>query len=318
MTSIYKLTLSSSRNVTSLNDQFDDLSVTILPYRLRPYSINEVALGFINAMKLQALEDCDDHIPRYTFTDTEYEYSPIRIRIVALVGAPSVQRVRCNLMYGIKSLAKEQLTRPRLFGAAFLEYYRDELLYSGIFDNKGDASLVEPSSNSSTNTSETIAQDKRALSTYALDANNSTAILLTIPGSDDVQYRMEFDFLGSPLPQAGIFSTILDFIFTLGQRDAADAVQNVSEVSTDPAWIFVTHSQESTFSLQVFEVLAILESTARYAALQGRYQEMIFNFFIDEELVAGGCVVAPIASRRWCGGVRREAQEGSVGRLQSY
>ena len=317
MTSIHKLTLSSSRNVTSLNDQFEDLSILILPFKLRPYSTNEVALGFINAMKLQALEDCDDHVTRYTYTDMEYEDSPIRITVVALVGAPSVQHVRCNLVYAIKSLAKEQLSRPRLYGATFIEYYRDVALYSGIFDNKSDTSLVEPSSNSSTDTRETIAQNKRALNTYSLDANNSTAILLTIPGSDNVQYRMEFDFLGSPIPQAGIFSATLDLMFTLAQRDAADTVQNVSVVSTDPVWIFMTHNQESKFSLQVFEVLAILESVARYAALKERYQEMIFNFFIDEELVAGGCVVAPIAARVWCGELNRKAQEGSVRSLQS-
>ena len=307
LSSIYTLTF-SSRNVTSLNNRFEDLSIEYSAFRLRAYPINEVALGFINAMKIQALENFDEHVISYTYTDTEYEDSPIRIRIVALAGAPPVQLVRGNVMYAIKSLAIEQLSRARLYGATFTESYHGEPLYRGVFDNKSDPPSVEQLSSSSADTSETIAQDKRALSTYSLDARNSTAILLNIPGSDDVHYRMEFDFVGGVLSQVGIFSAILNFMFTLAQRDGADTLQNLSELtSTDSVWIFVTKNWESEHSLQVFQLLAIMESVARHAVLRGLYQEMIFNFFIDEELVAGGCFTAPVLTRVWCGGIREES-----------
>ena len=275
------------------------------------YSLNEIALGFINAMKLQALEDCEQLLFSYTYTDTEYDDSPIRLRIDGMAGASPARLIRCNLMYAIKSVAIEQMTGAGLYGALFTELYRGQAIYRGIFDDKNDPPLVEQSSNSSANTSEIATRGNRGRSTYSLDARNSTAILLTIPGSDDVEYRMEFDFVGSPLPQAGIFSAILEMMLTLAGRGSADAVQNVSEAtSTDLPWIFVTHNWESTFSLQVFQLLAVLESTARHAALRGRYQEMIFNFFIDEELVAGGCVTAAVESRVWCGGI-------SAGHLKS-
>ena len=50
--------------------------------------MNQVALGFINAVKRQAIKDCDQRISSYTFTDTEYENDPIRLRIDAAAGAP--------------------------------------------------------------------------------------------------------------------------------------------------------------------------------------------------------------------------------------
>lgn len=72
--------------MTSLNDRFENLSVDYVSLRRWVLSVNQVALGFINAVKREAIQNCDQHITSYTFTDTEYEDDPIRIQIDAAPG----------------------------------------------------------------------------------------------------------------------------------------------------------------------------------------------------------------------------------------
>ena len=289
--------------MTSLTNRFEGISISYVPFRARAAPINQVALGFINAMKLQALEDCDQHITSYTYTDTEYENTGIRIRINAAAAAPQGQLVRCNMLYAIKTLGLEQLNREILYGARFLESYHNQPLYSGIFDDLNDPSL-EKSSNSSTDPSQAIVQEKGALRTQVLDATNSTTSRLDIPGSIDVEYEVKFFASGVLIPKVDIFSTILEFMMALAQRESDDKIESASQAtSTDPAWIFVKCG-ESSFSLQVFELVAIMESIARWAVTGRHYYELSFYFYIDREIVAHGCVTAPTTAREWCQGLR--------------
>ena len=289
----------------SLNNRFHDFSFVYVPFRARRSLTNEVALDLINAMKVQAIQDCEQHMTSYIFTDSEYGDSEIRIRINAAQGALQAQLVRCSILYAIKTLAISQLTRERLYGATFIESYRGQPLYTGVLDNKSDDPSLERSSNSSADSSETVKQERRALRTLVLDATNSTTTLLSIPGSNDVEYQIEFDFRGDRIPKIGIFSAILEFMMTLAERNSDDSIQNISQAtSVDSIWIFVTRDARSRFPLQVFQLVAILESVARYAVVKKRYQEMTFKFFVNREIVAEGCLTAPISSRVWCQALR--------------
>ena len=252
-------------------------------------------------MKLQALEDCDEIMTSYTYTDTEYSDSDIRIRVNAVADAPRGQLVRCNLLYAIKTLAIAQLTRQYLFGAMFTESYHTQLLYEGTFDNKSDFPSLQQPSNLLTDASETVAQNKRALRTHLLDPKNSSTTLLTIPGSNDVHYQVDFSFRGKPVARLGLFTAILDFMMTLAQRKSDDSLENISHKTTAHSlWIFVLHDPGTSFPLQVFQLLAILEGMARWIALRRHYREMTFSFLINGEEVARGCITAPMRSREWC------------------
>ena len=256
-------------------------------------------------MKLGALEDCDERLTSYTFTDTEYQDSVIRIQVTAVNDAPQAQLVRCNILYAIKTLAIQQLTYVHEFGATFVESYYGILLYGGILDNKHDDLSLQQSSNSSADLSVTDSQEKRASSAQELDTTNSTTTLLNITGSNDVEYHIDFYYTGSFIDKINIFSAILQFMMTLAQQDHDAAIAHVSEAtSADAYWIFVTHIPDSSFSLQVFELLAILEGIARYCVTKRYYKELSFRFFINRELTARGCLTAPIPSRRWCQGMR--------------
>lgn len=255
-------------------------------------------------MKLQALEDCDQQVTSYTFTDTEYEDSAIRIRVSAVAGAPQARLVRCNMLYAIKMLAIEQLNKGRLYGSRFVESYRGQLLYNGVFDNVHDDPSIEKSSNSSTDPSETTVQEKRELRTQELNATNAIITGPKIPGSKDVVYEVKFENVGAVIPKIGMFSAILEFMMKLAQRRGDDTIGSLSQArSSDPVWIFVSWDAESRFSLQMFEVLAVLESVARWTVTRRTYRELRFRFSIDGELVAQGCLTAPVSSRSWCQGL---------------
>lgn len=254
-------------------------------------------------MKVQALQDCNEQVTSYTFTDTEYEDSAIRIQVNPVAGAPQARLVRCNMLYAIKTLAIEQLNNEHLYGARFVESYRGQLLYNGVLDNLHDDFPLEKSSNLSTDPSQTITQEKRELSTQVLNAPNAIT-KLKIPGSNNVEYEVKFLLSGDLIPKVGIFAAILEFMMKLAQQRSDDTIGSVSQArSEDPAWIFVSWDAESRFSLQMFELLAVLESLARWTVTRRRYRELRFYFYIDGELVAQGCVTTPISSRRWCRGL---------------
>jgi len=63
--------------------------------RLAECSTEEMALGFINALKLQGLEDAAESQTMYTFDgDTEYPDGKISISMVAVRGAPRAKTIR--------------------------------------------------------------------------------------------------------------------------------------------------------------------------------------------------------------------------------
>ena len=291
--------------MTSLSDRFEDLSIVSHPYRPRSYPVDGVALSFINAMKLGTLRDCNERLTSYTFTDTEYHDSDIRIRVTAVEDAPQENLVLCNILYAIKTLAIEQLNHGQEFGAIFVESNRGILLYDGILDNKYDHPLLQQPRKPSADLSDTASQEKRASRAQVLGSTNSTRTLLNITGSNDVEYELVFYFTGIPINKASIFSAILEFLMTLTQRESGAAVQYVSQAtSTDPYWMFVEHIRDSSSSLQVFQLVAILESVARHCVSRRHYQELSFRLFVNQEYTAHGCLTAPISPRRWCQGMR--------------
>ena len=97
MRNIHRLNDRSTRNMTSLNDRFADLFVHSISIGPPSFTINQVALGFINAVKVQAIENCNQRMSTYTFTDTEYEDDPIRIEINAAAGSPVRHRSKLPL-----------------------------------------------------------------------------------------------------------------------------------------------------------------------------------------------------------------------------
>ena len=210
------------------------------------------------------------------------------------------------------------MTRERLGRTGFNESYRDQPLYIGVFDNKNDVPALEQSINSSAGASEIITQKKRAPSIQSLDVKNSTTTLLTIPGSNDVEYKIDFKFFRTPVPKTSIFSAVMEFMMTLAQRDHYDLIRNACQATpTDSSWIFVMHQTESNIPLRAFELLGILEALARNAVIRRLYRETRFDFFVNGKFVAGGCVTRPTSSSAWCQDVREGRQLSSLGNFSS-
>ena len=222
-------------------------------------------------------------------------------------------------MYAIKTLAIELMTSLELYRVYFDEFYRRERLYHGVFYHKNDIPLLEQSSNSSADSSVRVAQEKRALNMQPFDVTNSSTILLAIPGLNDDEYRIEFKYGKRQISMTGLFSAMLELMMTLAQRtDDDDIIESVSQAtSSDLSWIYAMHISESDVPLQVFQLVAILESMARNAVSRRLYVATIFRFYVNRQLVSWGCITPPTASSAWCRDWREGAQEPLMRNMSS-
>lgn len=281
-----------------------------LPQRLADFSTEDIALGFINALKLQGLEDAAESQTRYNFDDTEYADGKISISMEAVRGAPSAKTIRSSVMNALAVLPVTLMNDNHLAGVEFFEKYRRRYLYVGTLNDV--SGHYRPKLRSS-NTSAVATSKKRSSHHYPLTAQNwnATTIFFTVPGNILPKLEVAFHFAGLSLPKVGVFSTIIMMIHQIGLHDAADEV-DMAEMSDNgmSAWIFIRKSPGTTFEFAVYHELALLEGIARYSVQQDTYRELVYDLFADGELVSGGCVTRPVERRRWCAGLRGERLHG--------
>ena len=138
----------------------------------------------------------------------------------------------------------------------------------------------------------------------------STTTSLAITGGPkspaNVQYSMRFQPTDVLLPNIGIFSAILESFLSFVAYDRYQALEYaILAYVTLPVWLFAISNVDlaSVRSLQVHEVVAILQSVVKHYVAQRIYQELGFNLLADEVIVAVGCVVMGRKGRKWCRGL---------------
>ena len=269
-------------------------------------------------MAQQALEPFDDRLSYFAYTDVE---TPVRIELRSAPRALTAMTVRSNVMWALKQLAIDQFHSPSIWGVDFKVLLEGEELYLGKLSNKyrrdGGAVLeggsgeqgVGNGSSHDEGVSEQEKKPKRALvlTRPAQNATTSTTTSLTITGGQsspaNVQYGMRFQPLGVLLPDIGIFSAILEFLLFLAAYELYQELESANMAyDTLPVWIFVISNVESASgrSLQMYQVLAMLQSIAKHFVEHRIYQELGFNLLADEAIVAVGCVVTGQRRREWC------------------
>ena len=287
------------------------MTVGYLPAPLAHFTVEQIALGFIDALVEQGLLDVDEIERAYYFVDTKYEEDPVRIRMLAIPSAPPALTTRANIMFALRSLPIALLNNYWLAGVSFHEDYLRGPLYTGVFDNKNLATdLGQDVFANNSNATVSGAHPLSATQRLSVDQLNKTDAILTVPNNDNSpdnpHMDLKFYAAGASLPKISFFTTLLQFVFELGLSDAAEGVEQAS-ISTAQldTWAFVRGIPGSTFSLQSFHVLAIMEAIARWTVQRGIYQEVIYDFFMDEELVSSGCVMRNRRDRQWCRGLSR-------------
>lgn len=281
-----------------------------LPQRLADLSTEEIALGFINALKLQGLEDAAEPQTVYNFEDTEYPDGKISISMEAVRRAPSAKTIRSSVMNALAVFPITLMDDNYLAGVEFYEKYGRRYLYYGTLNEIRRHHRPELRKS---NTSAAATSEKRSSHPYPLTVQdwNATTILFSIPGDDLPKLEVAFHFTGLPLPKVGFFSTIITMIHRLALDDATNEV-NMAEMSDNDrsARIFVRKSPGTTFEFAVYHALALLEGIARYSVQHDIYRDLVYDLFADGELVSGGCVTQPVERRRWCAGLRGEGLHG--------
>ena len=288
--------------------------------KLAEFTVEEIALSFINALKSQGLEDAAEQQLEYDFVDNEYPDDEVRVRIVAAPHAPNEHLTRANVMNILYALPLQLLNENYLAGVRFYEQYQSTLLYTGIFNNKNNLRTLglanQTRSNSVTATSKKRSSNAQFLS---VSQTNSTTTVFTVPGANE-QMELTFQFVGVRISKIAIFNAILPLMFGIGLEDSSKEVP-LSEISLAymPAWIFMRTQPESEYRFAVFHALAILEAIARYYAQQGLWRELVYDFTVDGVLVNSGCITKPDNHRQWCRGLRGEGLQGiHEGQFTSY
>lgn len=299
--------MNTSVNAT-VNDAANGLSVEYLQQLLTEFTVEQIALGFTNALKLQGLEEARERQTSYNFVSTEYPEDNVSISMEAVRLASRAPKIRSSVMYALAVLPTILMDNNLLSGVEFLETYQQRRLYYGVLDKNTDHATLQLG-NQTTNTSAVTTSERRALHPLQLTVQNvnATTMILTVPGANSPVLYLALHLVGLPIPQKGMFSMILKMMYGMGLTDAGDDVGAAEQSDNSdhiPVWIFVQKNPDTDFPFAVYHVLGILEGIARFCVQQGTYRELVYELFADGELVSAGCITQPVEQRKWCAGLR--------------
>lgn len=272
------------------------------------FTPTDIGLAFIAAIAQQAVEDFDEPLARFEYTDDE---TAVRLMLQAVPHAPTFVAVRSNVLWALKQLPIDAFNSPSIWGGDFAVQLRGEDLYLGKLSNKNrpEGALrggVGQGGNGSLGVSEQ--KRRRALlpTIRALNINTTTTTTTTAKLQDDTEYQIKFQAAANPLPDVGIFSMILEFILGLAALGPQQEVETAHLApDTSDVWIYVIYNFElgPTKRLRVYQIVAMLQQVARYCVQLRIYQELVFNLLVDDLLVATGCVAKGMEGREWCRGL---------------
>lgn len=274
------------------------------------YSTEHIALGFIAAMKKEAMLDCEQRLAIFAWTYIDYpgpRSNKLTITMHSNTVTAGPQHVRCNLMWGLKTLSKQLIRDDFRKGTRFFEWFGSPSrhaveVYYGLFGDLSSLDLMELTTNRTINSEEMAVQDNQ---TMGLTPNATTS--LDIPGSSNANIFIVIKFAENPLSQSLIFSTVLESLMEFAQRDVNREIQRLSFTSSIfPVWLFATSYPQLTpgFIFTTLHMILVAEALAKECVVKGLYKELLWDFFADGKWAAGGCLTTPIQSRAFCAGLR--------------
>ncbi|KAL9003270.1 MAG: hypothetical protein Q9188_003853 [Gyalolechia gomerana] len=246
-------------------------------------------------MKEEALKDFDAPLMDFDRTDILPPENPVRIVLHPARSAASDKLKRSTVMWTLQALAVELMRTRYLRPMVFSTHYYVETVYLGVLMSPLGDAIVSPRPNTAP-----------PLSLLPAQVDNSTTMRLSSPRSairDDIEYQVNFHFVGETLGQFRIFESIMALLLQLGKSEAASIVELASVDSRNlQAWIFIQEvpSPIPTFAFQQYHAVALLEAIARYYVLHALYTEMTFELRMGGYRMAWGCVTRAVGRRHWC------------------
>lgn len=286
---------SKSPNSTSTGQLGDEFSgLTLHCHKVRTtrnrFSIEDIAIATISAMKEEALKDYNAAIHDFGYTADRPQHDPIRIALRAAQGAAVTMLKRSSVMWTIRALSQDLIRTRFLHPLLFSVQYAAGSLFEGILEQSSDtAASAEP----------TVAP----LSLVLLP-KTSTGAFRAKPESlqDHPHYQVNLNFVGERLTQYYIFSSLMTALLQLARSDASTILGAFAmDTGSLPVWVFMNASPHPYANpFQQYHAVALLEAAARYYVLHHQYTEMTFELLMDGRLAASGCVTKAVFSRRWC------------------
>lgn len=270
-----------------------------------PFTIENVALAAIAAMKEGALLQYRAMLLQYDFADESDPENPVRIGMHAPPEAAIAKAKRSTVLWALKTLTVQLMRAQYFHPLPFTVTNLGIPVYLGVVSDRNQVAISQNDT------------DKKALSakslgsppTLAVMPANSTSVVLQplSPLQSNPIYYLDFHFSVLPLSQVDVFESILELLLVLAKHDGLDELATVRlSLHRLGVWIFVFQVEPLPVEghpLQQFQVVAILEAIARHCVRQGLYRELTFALRLDGGRVAQGCVTRALRTREWCRGL---------------
>ncbi|KAI4204130.1 MAG: hypothetical protein LQ350_001321 [Teloschistes chrysophthalmus] len=310
-----------------LDVEFQAYSVVFIrsPTGANHYTIEDVALAAIGALKEAALESYGASVLEFNHVDEFHPENPVRITMRYIPPGPVSKTTRGALMWSIKTLIVQMIGFQYYRPLTFLVKHRQDVVWAGVLSDRDQAMSLP---NGTRTIANTLAVESPAaplsLVPVPMPGNATTVELKQLPSlKDDPHYEVIFGNFPFPLSQTDIFESIMEFLIVLGKFGATETrVRDRLVLRRVEAWIFMTEVsppvQEHRF--KQFQEVAIIEAFARYYVQVGVYREMTVNFKVNGQNVARGCVTKRSRAQEWCRGLFAEDDarfRGSTGDLTS-
>ncbi|KAL8984100.1 MAG: hypothetical protein Q9205_001838 [Flavoplaca limonia] len=254
------------------------------------FSVEQLAIASIDALKDEALQDYTATVLEFDFTESMPIQVPFRIVMRAAPGAASGMLRRSTVMWAIRALTIDLMGTRFLHPLLFTIKYHGADLYGGI--------LAQPTGPPA----HPVNLDMAVTPPLSLTNNINVLFKDTASLQDQRQYEVGFRLLGSDLSRNQIFGAIMTTLLQLAPSDAYSVQPHVAMEEAFSAWIFISQALVPApgYMFQQYHAVALLEAVARYYVPRQRYQEMVFELRQDEYITATGCVTKALLARRWC------------------
>ncbi|KAL8662966.1 MAG: hypothetical protein Q9202_004289 [Teloschistes flavicans] len=268
------------------------------------FTMEQIALCAIAAMKEEAIADYNGYVRDFSFIDRQHPENPVYWLMRSSPSSDSRNLRRSSVLWTLMALTI-QLMRFQYFRAMPFYVSRYQIpVYDGFIQNR-NPQMNSPITDNDTLTSATASP----LSFTGVVLNASSMVLqpnTALKLKDEPQYTLDFKFAGFPISRYGVFESILEFLLVLGKLDASAEQSQIGialgrlQVSI---YLLQTFPYAPGYSLRQFMAVSVLESVARFYVINRVWKEMTVVLRVDGMELAKGCVTLAIRGKEWCHGL---------------
>ncbi|KAI4254274.1 MAG: hypothetical protein LQ352_003190 [Teloschistes flavicans] len=268
------------------------------------FTMEQIALCAIAAMKQEAIADYNGYVRDFSFIDRQHPENPVYWLMRSSPSSDSRNLRRSSVLWTLMALTI-QLMRFQYFRAMPFYVSRYQVpVYDGFIQNR-NPQMNSPITDNDTLTSATASP----LSFTGVLLNASSMVLqpnTALKLKDEPQYTLDFTFGGFPISRYGVFESILEFLLVLGKLDALAEQSQIGialgrlQVSI---YLLQTFPYAPGYSLRQYMAVSVLESVARFYVMNRVWREMTVVLKVDGMELAKGCVTLAIRGKEWCHGL---------------